>query len=540
MRRRRQLVVGHGLPVRWRRALRHRHPGGASHRTRDGRRVPPGAERRAGVRPHRRPHHRPGRLRRHRRGVRRAHGLAFPASGGNLGPVQLDFGVVAPRHVGLVLTTEAARGGGYVAVDPDIGRYAGALSFDFVSIGIDAIVVVDTDVGAVAPGADGWALFASLAASFPGMPLGFGFTLSGVGGLLALNRTIDTEALATGLRAGVVDDLLFPDDPIGGAADLIARIDEYFPLMSGNTVVGPVVEIGWGTPTLITAQLGVVLSLPDGVIAVLGSVEALLPDPAAPLIRLRMDSIGAVDLAAGTMSLDGVALRLEAARDRSTSAATWRCTSDGRAAVLPAVGRRLPSGFEPPSIVPAAMHDLRTMRAALDLASNVAISIESYFAVTSNSLQFGAAVHVIASVEIWPATYTAKGWLTFDVLLVFSPFKIVADDVGRGGDLLRRSRTDGRPAQPSPRGPTAVVRGRHRSVHVLRPQGAFRARGRGDRGGRAAADRAPTRRRDGGARVAGGVVGDRTPRRVRRRHHVQHRRGARSTTRRCGSAPITS
>jgi hypothetical protein len=73
------------------------------------------------------------------------------------------------------------------------------------------------------------------------------------------------------------------------------------------------------------------------------------------------------------------------------------------------------------------MHDLRRMTATIAIASNVEVSIRSYFAVTSNTLQFGASINVEASVEIWPTTYTARGWFEFNVLLQFSPFKLLAD-----------------------------------------------------------------------------------------------------------------
>ena len=65
------------------------------------------------------------------------------------------------------------------------------------------------------PATRGWALFASISATFPGLPLGFGFLLSGVGGIFALNRTMDVEALASGLKSGAADAILFPEDPAG-------------------------------------------------------------------------------------------------------------------------------------------------------------------------------------------------------------------------------------------------------------------------------------------------------------------------------------
>ena len=268
--------------------------------------------------------------------------LAFPETGGNLGPLDMSLGFAPPTQLTFSITTEAVKGGGLILVEPP--RYAGALSLDIVAVGIDALVVVDTEL----PGDPGeWALFASLSAQFPGIPLGFGFTLLGAGGILALNRTLDAEALATGLRSGAIDSLFFPEDPVGDSAQLIAQIDDYFPLQVDNTVFGPVVMLGWGSPTLITAKLGVVLSLPDGVIAVMGSLEALLPAPEAPLLTLQMDSLGVIDVPGRDVLADRVALRLAPACDDRPRRRHGDVPVDVGPAVLPAVGRRLPPELPP-------------------------------------------------------------------------------------------------------------------------------------------------------------------------------------------------
>jgi hypothetical protein len=348
-----------------------------------------------------------------------------PGGDGSLGELDVGLELLTPTRLVVVVESDAVSGGGFVDVDPATGRYTGGLALDLLGVGISALAVVDTMI----PGdPDGWALFASLGATFPSpIPLGFGFTLVGVGGVLALDRTIDAEALAAGLRTGVVDALLFPEDPFGDSVELLDQIDDYFPLMAGNTVVGPVVMLGWGTPTLITAQLGVIVSLPDGVIAVMGSVEALLPVPDAPLLTLHMDALGVVDVAAGTFSLTASLYdsRLLGTIDLSGDMAMYLATA-GQPYFLLSVGGYHPS-FHPPSTVPAAMHDLRRMRASIVIAPIVTVTVETYFAVTSNTVQFGASVNLEASVEVWPATYTARGWFEFDVLLIFSPFKIVAD-----------------------------------------------------------------------------------------------------------------
>jgi hypothetical protein len=351
--------------------------------------------------------------------------IGFPDGGGNLGPIDLSFGIVPPSRVGLTVDLEAVRGGGFLDIDHEIGRYSGALAIEVLTVGITAITVIDTEL----PGEpDGFALFASLTISFPGIPLGFGFVLTGVGGLVAVNRTMDAEAIGAALRTGVIDSLLFPEDPIRDAATLIARIDEYFPLQSGSVVFGPVIEIGWGVPTpLITAQLGVMIAVPDGVIAILGSITAALPTPDAALITLHMDVLGVIDLPAGEISIVASLYdsRLLETIDLSGDMAMF-VRATGQPYFLLSVGGYHPS-FQPPSNTPSSMHDLRRMTASIAIASNVDVSIRAYFALTSNTVQFGASINVEASVEIWPTTYTARGFFEFNVLLQFSPFKLLAD-----------------------------------------------------------------------------------------------------------------
>lgn len=351
--------------------------------------------------------------------------ITFPPGGGNMGQAHLSFGLDLPETLGLSVNLPAVTGGGLIMIDHEIGRYAGAVSIQIISVGISAITVIDTQL----PGQDdGWAFFAVLTLEFPAIPLGFGFTLSGVGGLVAINRGIDTFAIAAGLKSGVVDSLLFPDDPVNDAAELIGMIDEYFPILPGNTVFGPIVELGWGAPkTLITAQLGVVISLPEGKIALLGSIAALLPDPDAPLLSLRLDLIGEIDIPAGTLFMMASLYdsRLLATIELSGDMGLFLATK-GQPYFLMSVGGYHP-GFEPPALVPAPLHDLRRMTASVAIASNVSLTLTCYFAVTSNTVQFGSAVALEMSKKILGKTYYARGELGFDVLIRFEPFAIIAE-----------------------------------------------------------------------------------------------------------------
>ena len=50
-----------------------------------------------------------------------------------------------------------------------------------------------------------------------------GFALTGIGGLLALNRTVNADAVRDGLRDGVLDSVLFVKDPVHNATGSCPR-----------------------------------------------------------------------------------------------------------------------------------------------------------------------------------------------------------------------------------------------------------------------------------------------------------------------------
>jgi len=357
-------------------------------------------------------------------------GIAFgvgPADGGpdSIGPLLLRARPLPPRGYGATLVAPLCSGGGFILIDRDGPRYAGGLAIDIAGVGITAFAVVDTDL----PGG-GWALYATLTADFPvPIPIGFGFTLAGVGGILAVNRTIDVDALALGLRAGAADAVLFPDNPAEDALTLLGNLDQWFPLADGSTVVGPVVRIGWGVPELVSAQVGVMVVVPDLIVVLLASITAVLPDADAAILTLHADVLGAVDVPAGTITV-------VASLYDSTLLGVFELSGDvgfhaalsGQPFFVLSIGGFHPE-FKPPGAMPSSLLDLRVMRFAVELSENVSISLESYLAITSNTVQFGARVDLEASVEVLLTTYTARGWVGFDVLLTLTPLSLSAQVV---------------------------------------------------------------------------------------------------------------
>jgi hypothetical protein len=358
-------------------------------------------------------------------GIGAALELAPAPNGDQPGGLDAQVAFVPPTRIGLELDLEAASGGGYISIDPEAGRYVGALELDFVEIGLAAIVVVDTEL----PGdPDGWALFCSLSLTFPSLPLGFGFFLSGVGGIVCLNRTMDAEALAGGLKSGAVDAILFPDDPLADAPLIVSQLDGWFPLAEGSFVFGVAATITWGAPkALVTGEVGVVLTFPELDIALLGSVSMALPDEETALIELHMDALGVIDVSEQTVMVTASLYDSTLLHTISLSgdmALYARLGADPY--FLLSVGGYNPH-FRLPGDLPAAVTDLRRMRAEVTISEDVWYALEAYVAVTSNTLQFGAEASLEASAKFLLTTYTALGEVGFDVLLVFSPFAFIVD-----------------------------------------------------------------------------------------------------------------
>ena len=155
-------------------------------------------------------------------------------------------------------------------------------------------------------GSKGYSLVILVTAEgFAPIPVGLGFTLTGIGGLVALHRTVRTDVLREGLKTGTLNSVLFPLDPLRNAPQLFSDLRRVFPPTAGRHVVGPMVQLRWGTPTLLTLDLALLVELPAPIrVVVLGRLQVLLPNQTHPLIQIRMDALGLLDVSAETVSLD--------------------------------------------------------------------------------------------------------------------------------------------------------------------------------------------------------------------------------------------
>ena len=340
--------------------------------------------------------------------------LSFPGDqSGNLGPVDLSLGFKPPNGVGLSLDAGVIKGGGYLYFDFDREEYAGALELVFSEwIALKAIGLVTTRMP---DGSKGFSMLIIITVEFgSGLQLGFGFTLLGVGGLLGINRIVNIDALKEGIRTGSVESVMFPEDVIANAPRIISDLRQFFPTQEGVFLIGPMAKIGWGTPTLVSVSLGVILEFPSVNITILGVIKVILPDEQADILRLQVNFIGRFEPSnkllwfyAELFDSRVLFITLEGGMGLLVN---WGDDAN----FVVSIGGFHPQYNPPPLPFP------EPPRIAVSILneSYARVRIEGYFAVTSNSVQFGARAEIFFGVS----AFKVEGHLGFDALFQFNPF----------------------------------------------------------------------------------------------------------------------
>jgi len=336
-------------------------------------------------------------------------GELVPVEGAPLCPT---VRIVPPDGVGFGIDVAGVvSGGAFLDIDHEAGRYAGIGELDILGVGLVAVGIVETKI----PGAPGeWSMFLSLAARFTGIQLGFGFTLNGVGGLVGIDRGLDDVALGDAVRSGSLDAIMFPENPIANAALILAEIDAVFPAARGQYVFGPIVKIGWGTPTLIEVDAGVVVQVPEPLtISLLGALHAVLPREETPVLELHVSFAGTIDLTEGTLRIDASLNGSQVAGFLITGDMAVRAAFLDDPRFLVSFG-----GFHPQFVPPDAFPDLDPVGVALDTGEALRVSVGGYFALSSNTVQFGARADLWAGMK----GFSIEGGTSFDTLIYFQPF----------------------------------------------------------------------------------------------------------------------
>lgn len=365
---------------------------------------------------------------------------------GNAGPVNVEVTFRPPSGIGISLDSGPVSGGGYLAIDPDGRRFGGALKFKLSFVQVGAFGIYEE-----APGA-GASFLAVLGIQFlPGIQLGFGFALTGVGGLIGINRRANLDLLRERLSSGAAGNLLFPTDPVGNAPALIADLAGFFPPEPSSFVVGPTLQISWLSP-IVRLDVALAIELPGpSKIIVLGTLRAMIGiGESTALVFLRMDFLGAVDFGKSLVSFDAFLVASHALGIfRLSGGMAFRLNYGPNSYLLLSIGgfhRRFDPG-------PLDMPKLPRVGASLDAAFIVRLylRLEFYIASTSNTLQTGA--YVEAGLKLGPVQ--ARGHFRFDALIQFRPFRFDIEfsggfDIKAIGISLANVDVEGRISGPGP------------------------------------------------------------------------------------------
>jgi hypothetical protein len=303
------------------------------------------------------------------------------------------------------------------------GEYAGMLELEMTipivgRISLKAIALLTTKLP---DDRDGWALLLLIYAQFR-VQLPYGFTFNGLGGIVGLHHAPDSAALSDGLRGGIIDDLLFPENPVADAPRIIPRLRTVFPIEIDTLTVGPVIELGWGTPTLVHLRVGLLWEREHALggsdpartskIIVLGQLLVQVPpkDLGVPaVVRIVIDVLGWYDY-----DEEWLFFR---ARLRDSKIVGFALTGELIVSIE--------SGDEPMMIIAAGgFHPLftdvpRGVPATLDRLGfgfklgGLSLEVKLYYALTPNARHIGLNIDLKA--KLGPVSF--EGYVGFDALV---------------------------------------------------------------------------------------------------------------------------
>ena len=189
------------------------------------------------------------------------------------------------------------------------------------------------------------------------------------------------------VRIGAIDSIMFPQDVVANAPKIISDLRAIFPPQQGTFLIGPMAKLGWGEPTLVSVSLGVIIVIPPGDIAILGVLRLALPADDVAILELQVNFAGALEFSKSRLyffaSLYDSHLLFITIQGEMGLLVAW----GDNANFVVSVGGFHPRFSPPPLPFPTPQ------RIEVDLIneSYARIRATGYFAVTTNTVQFGSA-----------------------------------------------------------------------------------------------------------------------------------------------------
>ena len=320
-----------------------------------------------------------------------------------------------PNGIGISIDVEGVKGGGAIQWDEERERFFGGFELTVVEkFGAEAVLVFTTGKGT-----DPFSLMGALCVYFnPGVQLGMGFSLEGIGGSFGYNRMLCVDSLRDSVYDGTLESALFFKDVTKNVDKVLANIDKFYPIKIGQMYFGFLGKIAWGT--ILKADFGLFIQAPNPVtIIIAGIVKVSVSESTDKLLVINACFMGGIQFDKGIFfdaSLyDSKIVGLELYGDMALRI-YWGGETKG---FILTIGGFHPqykpeSGFNLP--------DLRRVGLKLDYKI-IKFSLEAYFAITSNTVQFGTSLDL----RIGWDKFGLTGYAKFNALFQFNPFKFIVD-----------------------------------------------------------------------------------------------------------------
>ena len=326
---------------------------------------------------------------------------------GNYGDFDLDASLQYPSGFGLSVDASAVKGAGIIQIDQKTGEFFGALELVIIKkIGVGAFVLCDPGT---AKGHD-FSMVVLLSARFsPGIPLGMGFSLTGIGGTLGLNRQISRDAIQNGVRTGTLDQVFFVENIKEHLAEMKTNVITYFPEKKGQFFFGILGQISY--EPVVKCDFGLLLQLPKPTEIII--VGALRVNAAEGIVKINVYFAGGINFEEG-MWFDASIVDSQIVGISISGDMAFRLNWGGTKGFLLSIG-----GFHPAYKPEEGLHVGKMNRLAMKLDYSILkLSFETYMAITSNSFQIGARFDLKVGWDDFGIT----GYAGFDALFQFDPF----------------------------------------------------------------------------------------------------------------------
>ena len=335
---------------------------------------------------------------------------------GSLGDFDLSPIFTFPSGLGVSIDATAVKGTGVISYDDDKKEFLGVL---------ELVVLEKIEVKALAlltmkmpDGSKGFSFVGLISVFFiPGIPLGMGFSLTGLGGAVGLNRSIDKNKMQTGVRAGEIAAVFFVENIEDNLDTLLTQIGSYFPIKRNQFFFGILARISY--TEILHVDFGLLIQAPKpSQIIIVGALFVALPTKEAALVKINVYFAGGIDFDEG-MWFDASIVDSEIVKIQIYGDMAFRLYWGKNKGFLFSAG-----GFHP-AYRPDAAFDIGIMkRLGMKLDYKVLkLTLESYFAITSNSVQLGAQVDL----RIGWKSVGIFGYFGFDCLFQFKPFRFLFD-----------------------------------------------------------------------------------------------------------------